>query len=135
MSNDASDADDTNDDAGGLAHDDGHGRFSAWYPVEHAGQHTPSAPGVFQIRQARGLCVYPRGKSAMLFYGCAADLLAGVRDFRARHPGPAGQQLCRHRVFDEELTAESLYLDVLARFHTRFGALPRLHAGAGEPAR
>jgi hypothetical protein len=132
MTDDADDADDAGALARDDARDDDRGRFSAWYPVHHAHRHAPSAPGVFQIRQARGLAVYPRGKSAMLFYGCAADLTAGVRDFHARHPGHAGEYLCRHQVFDAVPAAESLYRELLARFHARFGALPRLHAGAGE---
>lgn len=114
---------------------DDRSRFSAWYPLADAHRYAPSAPGVFQIRQARGLFAYPRGKSAMLFYGHAADLAAGVRAFRERHPGLVGEYLCRHQVFDAVGDAESLYRDLLARFHGRFGALPRLHEGAGEAGR
>jgi hypothetical protein len=102
--------------------------FCPWYALADAGAHTPCTPGVFQVRMARGLLDYPRGKSAMIHYGCAQDVRAAAQAFAAAHPGV--DWLCRHAV---ALTARELALGLdgafevlLGSFVQRFGTPPRL---------
>lgn len=85
-------------------------------------------PGIFQVRIARGLIDYPRGKSAMIHYGWARDLRAAVRDFAAAHPGV--DWLCRHAVElsarERELGLEGAFALLVDGFAQRFGTPPRL---------
>lgn len=85
-------------------------------------------PGVFQVRVARGLIDYPRGKSAMIHYDLARDLRAAVRAFGAAHPDV--DWLCRHAVElsarERQLGLESAFALLVDGFAQRFGARPRL---------
>ena len=56
----------------------------------------PPSEGVLQLRVARGLLDYPRGKSAMVHYAHAADLRAAARALAAAHAGD--DLLCRHLI-------------------------------------
>jgi hypothetical protein len=92
--------------------------FCPWYALADAGAHAPSTPGVFQVRIARGLLDYPRGKSAMIHYGLGQDVRAAAQAFAAAHPGV--DWLCRHA---EELTARERALGLEAAFEAAFEAL------------
>lgn len=98
--------------------------FCPWYALAEAGSHAPPAPGVFQVRLARGLLDYPRGKSAMIHYGWGQDVRAAACAFAAAHPDV--DWLCRHalpppgRVLEAELEA------LAGSFARRFGTRPRL---------
>ena len=102
-------------------------RFVSWYPLATAGEHAPPRAGVFQIRVASGLLDYPTGKSAMIYYACAPDLAAAVREFSASHTGR--DWLCRHS--DEMSPAELAHPErvlsnLLDQFERRFGSPPTL---------
>ena len=93
----------------------------------------PAAPGVLQARAERPL-PYPRGKSAMVFYGASAhdeDLRGYVTGRGAgelRRAGEVGARFVRFGV-SERSQAE---LDrLLGQFSSRFGALP---VGNDEPS-
>lgn len=46
--------------------------FTSWHPLTSEGiVALPKLPAAFQVRRETGLVEYPRGKSAMLFYGYA----------------------------------------------------------------
>lgn len=104
-------------------------RFGRWHRLDQAAAEAPSAPGVFQIKLARGLIDYPTGKSAMIRYGAARDLRAAVIELAGAH---AGQDwMCR---FSEEMSAretadpDAIVAELEAAFRRRFGAPP------GHPA-
>lgn len=110
--------------------DDARGRFCPWYALADIAERAPATPGVFQIKRARGLQSYPRGKSAMLRYGHGAQLtqaLAREATQLAEHP-QAGLLLCRHQVAADAGAAEQLYRTVLDQFVNRFGGPPTLPA-------
>ncbi len=51
--------------------------FSTWRPIDALGE-APQAPGVFQVKIEGPLIDYPRGKSAMVYYGAGPDLRAAL---------------------------------------------------------
>ncbi len=105
------------------------GAFGPW--EELAAAAPPAAPGVFQVRLRRGLHSYPRGRSAMLYYGRDRDLARGVTAFRERVlpglPWPAAELRVRWRQAAEP---ERLLGELLARFGARFGSLPEVNRRA-----
>jgi hypothetical protein len=100
-------------------------RFGRWYRLQVAAAHAPPGPGVFQVRLAHGLVVYPTGRSAMVHYEASADLPGAVRRFAQLHEGR--DWLCR---FAEDLSArdaadpDGMVAGLLASFRRRFGAPP-----------
>lgn len=100
-------------------------RFGPWYPLVDARDHVPAGEGVLQLRLARGLRDYPRGKSAMVHYAHAVDLPAAARDLGEIH---AGRDLwCRHLIEIEDATDLGAWCAKLrAEFVRRFGAQPGL---------
>lgn len=100
--------------------------FGTWYQLLEAPSAAPAAPGVLQARGERPL-PYPRGKSAMVFYGASAggeDLrgyVAGRGAADLRHAGDAGARFVRFGVTERPQPE----LDrLLAQFSSRFGAPP-----------
>lgn len=75
-------------------------RFCPWYPLRDAAAHAPPSPNVLQVRLARGLRDYPRGKSAMVHYQLADDARAAAASLAARWP--EAELLCRHMIEDLE---------------------------------
>jgi hypothetical protein len=59
--------------------------FGAWVRLDEAD--FPAVGGVLQARLEAGLVVYPRGKSAMVYYAGARDLGAAARALAAANPG------------------------------------------------
>lgn len=99
-------------------------RFGPWYPLADAGDHTPAAENVVQVRLAHGLLDYPRGKSAMVWYAHAQDVRAEALALAATR---AGEDLvCRHLI---ELPADADLGTFCAKlredFVRRFGTRPR----------
>ncbi|MFQ5865218.1 MAG: hypothetical protein ACE5IW_08340 [bacterium] len=45
-------------------------------------ENIPTKAGLFQIRVREGLLTYPKGKSAMFYYGYASNLKHGLVKFR-----------------------------------------------------
>ncbi len=74
-------------------------RFCPWYPLRDAAAHAPASPNVLQVRLARGLRDYPRGKSAMVHYQLAGDARAAAAELAARWP--EAELLCRHMIEEE----------------------------------
>lgn len=102
-------------------------RFVSWYPLAEAGEHAPPTPGVFQIRVRAGLVDYPRGKSAMIYYGWGREVRAAATAFLAAHPG--ADWLCRHAVQMSEWELDhpaAVAGQFVERFEARFGSPPRV---------
>ena len=101
-------------------------KFGPWYPLAEAGDHAPAAEGVLQLRLAAGLLDYPRGKSAMVWYGHAPDVRAAALTL-ARAPSPYGALVCRHLIEIDEATNFGAFCAKLrGDFVRRFGAHPVL---------
>lgn len=101
-------------------------RFGRWQPLDEAAHGAPAAPGVFQIR-AEGLVDYPRGKSAMVRYGAAADLRAALGELAAAWQGRAllcrlAEEMSERERRDPQGAAAAL----IEGFSRRFGAPPSL---------
>ena len=56
-------------------------RFSDWLTFDDIAEQVPKEPGLFQIKTREGLLSYPRGKSAMFYYGYSEDLNYGLQKF------------------------------------------------------
>ncbi len=56
-------------------------RFSDWLTFDDIADRVPKEPGLFQIKIREGLLSYPRGKSAMFYYGYSEDLNYGLQKF------------------------------------------------------
>jgi len=96
-------------------------QFGRWYPLAEAGDHTPAAEGVLQLRVATGLVEYPRGKSAMVFYAHAADLRAVAQQLAITHAG--ADLWCRHLIeVDPEVDLATFCAKLQTDFEHRFGA-------------
>jgi hypothetical protein len=96
-------------------------QFGRWYSLADAGDHTPAAAGVLQLRVATGLVDYPRGKSAMVEYAYADDLRAAARALASAH---AGKDLwCRHLIDIDPTIDLAMFCEKLRDdFERRFGA-------------
>jgi hypothetical protein len=98
-------------------------KFGPWYPLASAGEHAPAAEGIVQVRLSSGLVDYPRGKSAMLWYGHAADTRAAALALAAAHAGK--DLLCRHLIEIEDATDLVAFCAKLTgEFARRFGTVP-----------
>ncbi|MGE0868781.1 MAG: hypothetical protein AB7P03_09470 [Kofleriaceae bacterium] len=99
-------------------------QFGRWYPLDEAGDHTPAGEGVVQVRLARGLLDYPRGKSAMVWYAHAADARAAALALAAKHPGV--DLLCRHLIeIDPATNLAAFCAKLRVEFVRRFGTPPK----------
>jgi phosphoribosylformylglycinamidine cyclo-ligase len=100
-------------------------RFGPWQPLDRAVAQAPPRPGLFQVR-GQALLPFPRGKSAMVFYGASADdqpladRLAVAAGELAR---AAALGACWIRFADSPHPGVDL-TRLLADFQSRFGALP-----------
>jgi hypothetical protein len=97
--------------------------FGTWYQLLEAPGAAPSAPGVLQAR-AEAPLPYPRGKSAMVFYGAtAAD-----EDLRGYVTGRGAAELhqadARYVRFGLTGRPQDELERLLRQFSSRFGALP-----------
>ena len=98
-------------------------RFCPWYPLANAADHTPPAEGILQLRLAAGLVDYPRGKSAMVWYGHAMDTRAVARALALTHAD--NQLVCRHLIeLDEATDLAAFCAKLRAEFVRRFGTVP-----------
>lgn len=96
-------------------------QFGRWYPLAEAGDHAPASAGVLQLRVARGLVDYPRGKSAMVLYAYAPDVGAAARTLAAAHAG--ADLLCRHLIeVDPAVDLATFCAKLRGDFERRFGA-------------
>jgi hypothetical protein len=99
-------------------------RFGPWYPLADARDLAPAGEGVWQLRLAKGLLDYPRGKSAMVHYEHAPDVRAAAASWAAAH-GYEGI-LCRHLIeIDPEGDLAAFCAKLSDEFVRRFGASPR----------
>ena len=99
-------------------------RFGSWYPLADARDLAPADEGVLQLRLAKGLLDYPRGKSAMVHYEHTLDVRAAAVAFGAVH-GAEGI-LCRHLIeFDAAGDLAAYCARLSDEFVRRFGASPR----------
>ena len=98
-------------------------RFGPWYALATAGDHTPAGENVLQLRRASGLVDYPRGKSAMVWYGHTPDGRATARALARAH---AGEELvCRHLIEIDAATDLAAFCAKLrSEFVRRFGSAP-----------
>jgi hypothetical protein len=98
-------------------------RFGPWYALAIAGDHAPAGENVLQLRRATGLLDYPRGKSAMVWYGHAPDARATACALARAH---AGEDLvCRHLIEIDDPTDLGAFCDKLrSEFVRRFGTAP-----------
>jgi hypothetical protein len=105
------------------APDDDARRFSRWFTAEQA----PPAdtPGLVQIKLAAELLPYPRGRSAMLWYGAGRSLpqtlSAGLG--LAAERWPVAHLRWRYLASTQP---DPLLAELLDRFVRRFGAPPAL---------
>ncbi len=99
-------------------------RFCPWYPLAEAGDRSPAASGVLQLRLASGLLDYPRGKSAMVYYAYASDVRAAATAWAVAHG--AGGVVCRHLIeIDDATDLPAFHARLADEFVRRFGAAPR----------
>lgn len=106
-------------------------QFCPWYPLAHAAAHAPAAPGVWQVRLAKGLRDFPGGKSAMVAYGYADDVAAAVAGFSMQYQAQIPLWVCRHLIGNDAIplppAAElaAFCAKLVAQFTARFGAEPQ----------
>ena len=107
--------------------------FSPWRDADApcAPGELPAGPAVVQVKLAAGLVDYPEGRSAMVLYLWTADLAAfpaeGLPAVRARAETAGLGAALRFRFCADPDPARATAA-LLARFHARFGATPRLNA-------
>jgi len=98
-------------------------QFGPWYPLAAAGDHAPAGENVLQLRVASGLLDYPRGKSAMVWYGHTLDCRATALALANAH---VDEDLwCRHLIEIDAATDLALFCAKLrSEFVRRFGTVP-----------
>ena len=101
-------------------------RFSDWLTLDQIDSEAPLEPGLFQVKVREGLLAYPRGKSAMFYYGYANDLRKGLHYFRATvlPKLEMGEDaiVCRYMSAGDN---ETRFQNHLNTFFNNFGALPK----------
>lgn len=102
-------------------------RFGSWYPLSAAGDHSPEVEGILQVRLSTGLLDYPRGKSAMVWYGHVPNVRAAALALAGAHvTRPHGDLVARHLIEIEVATDLGVFCAKLrADFVRRFGAPPQ----------
>ena len=92
-------------------------------PLAEASALLPKQPGVLQVRVARGLLDYPRGRSAMVRYLATPDLASAAAALATAHPdAPWWCRASEEVLALDEATRACAAL--LAMFVQRFGAGP-----------
>ena len=107
--------------------------FSSWRPLT-AFAEAPQGPGVFQIKVVDHLIDYPRGRSAMVFYGSAVEVraaLAAVAQSMTTRFSSLGPLVWRALATDRH--AEELARH-LQRFVEQFQSPPAGNQPAGSSA-
>jgi hypothetical protein len=100
-------------------------QFGRWYPLAEARDHAPASEGVWQLRRAAGLIDYPRGRSAMVHYGHAADVRAAAQAWAVAHGDH--DLVCRHLIeVDAATDLMAFHAKLVDEFVRRFGGPPRL---------
>src|SRR5688572_14264598 len=99
--------------------------FGPWLRPADVAESVPDSPAVVQVRVRDGLVDYPAGRSAMVWYGAGAAHAVAAALARRRD---AGDLLVRFRPSPEPGPEAD---DLLARFRSRFGTLPRDNEAEG----
>jgi hypothetical protein len=116
--------------------------FSSWHPLtrETVAHHAPDSPCVLQVRVAKGVLDYPRGRSAMILYTYAERTTSEALEVQlgdeldepgARGFGPLRVRWLVPRPGDSESCRQHLGA-LLDRFEARFGARPRLQPSPSD---
>ncbi|MFQ5604993.1 MAG: hypothetical protein ACE5HS_17125 [bacterium] len=100
-------------------------RYSDWTTLANTETEAPAQNGLFQIKVKDGLVNYPRGKSAMFYYGFAENLSQGLQNFRSRILPllEVNESVLLIRWLATENT-EAQFQNYLNSFFNNFGALP-----------
>jgi len=97
--------------------------FSTWQPLSAISE-APAGPGLFQVKAQARLLDYPRGKSAMIYYGGGPDLRAALAEVApALATRFASLAPLAWRYFSTASHAESLARH-LQRFSDQFHSAP-----------
>jgi len=99
--------------------------YSERITLDTIASHVPDASGLFQVRVREGLLSYPKGKSAMFYYGYADNLNRGLTKF-CKEILPL-QEINQELLFVRWMTAEDTttrFQNYLNSFVTNFGTLP-----------
>jgi len=92
--------------------------FLPWYPLGNLPT-LPSSAGVFQVKVKGHLFSYPKGQSAMVYYGRGPNLREAIEEIASKYQD---QRLCcRHQ---EHENYEGLYALVSTQFMQRFQQMP-----------
>ena len=100
-------------------------RFSDWLTFEEFAEQVPKEPGLFQIKMREGLLSYPRGKSAMFYYGYSEDLNYGLLKFSRDILPPL--KMKAETLFARWMAAEDFeirFKNQLDLFRSNFGSFP-----------
>ena len=100
-------------------------RFSDWLTFDEISEQVPVEPGLFQTKIRAGLLAYPRGKSAMFYYGYSADLNYGLQKFR--QDILPGLKMQAETLLARWMAAEDFELrfkNQLDLFRSNFGSFP-----------
>jgi hypothetical protein len=112
--------------------------FSDWHSLDADGVGAaPDAPGAVQVsRLDKSLVLYPKGKSAMVFYFYAArscrEALRRLFHDELEAPGAKGQGRLAFRFIEGGEAAQRHLEGLYEAFVERFGAEPVLHAAPTE---
>jgi hypothetical protein len=100
-------------------------RFGLWYPLSSAGDHAPAETGILQLRLAKGLIDYPKGKSAMVHYAKVENTRAAALALASAHADSVEGLVCRHLIeIPEAMELGTFYAKLLGEFERRFGSPP-----------
>ena len=100
-------------------------RYSDWIAFDQIEEGAPTEPGLFQVRIREGLINYPRGQSAMFYYGYAGNLERGLIKFRENILPllEVNEEVLFVRWMPAEDT-EACFQNYLNYFLTNFGSMP-----------
>lgn len=100
-------------------------RYSDWSTLDKIGENLPIEPGLFQIRVREGLLTYPKGKTAMFYYGYASNLKHGLLKFRENIlPLLEANEDALYVRWMPADKVEERFQNYLNSFLTNFGAMP-----------
>lgn len=100
-------------------------KFSDWVAFEQIKEKFPEAPGLFQVKVKGGLLSYPKGKSAMFYYGYTSNLRRGATNFRSKILPvlEVNEEVLLIRWMSVK-EVEAKFQAYLSTFYKRFGSLP-----------
>ncbi len=99
-------------------------RYGNWIEAGSKELTIPKEAGLFQLRVAQCLLKYPKGRSAMFYYGYATNLQTGILQFEQNilpQLQTTSPLLLRWMVTDN---TEAVFKKQMHRFQTKFGSLP-----------